>query len=381
MKSNRNQKNRVPETPLALMKAIYKQVLPNVHDSLEMWKHKAQSIPNVELKEQALASITSKQFHCEGGSIYALLSQQKKQQSVLKFIVAYQTISDYLDNLCDRSVSLDGKNFRQLHESMVDAVSCTLSETDYYAYQDDKNDGEYLLALVKTCHEAIQELPSYHLYKEKIMKLCQWYCDLQVYKHIDWNRREQALLNWWKEHESAFPQLEWYEFAAATGSTLCIFYYVALASHESTEELNHNHLQLSSNDNRGPKQNENDAVFDAYFPYVQGLHILLDYLIDQDEDRKEGDLNFCFYYESEEYKLKRLEWMVNEARQKVSDLPHARFHQMIVEGLLGMYLADEKVKNQKDVLTISRQLLKRRKLSTWFFFLNAWVIHRKGKKV
>lgn len=32
----------------------------------------------------------------------------------------------------------------------------------------------------------------------------------------------------------------------------------------------------------------------GYFPYIQGLHILLDYLIDQEEDKAGGDLNFCF---------------------------------------------------------------------------------------
>jgi len=33
-------------------------------------------------------------------------------------------------------------------------------------------------------------------------------------------------------------------------------------------------------------------VKNSYFPWVQGLHILLDYLIDQEEDRINGDLNF-----------------------------------------------------------------------------------------
>ncbi|GGK11944.1 tetraprenyl-beta-curcumene synthase [Caldalkalibacillus thermarum] len=353
----------VPEHPISLMRDIYKKILPEVHLQLDIWKRKAERIPDAELRHQALASMTSKQFHCEGGGVYALVARPDWLPSVVRFIVAYQTISDYLDNLCDRSVSLDEANFRQLHQSMIDAVTGTFSIDNYYQLQANQEDGGYLRALVQTCHDTLALLPNYDLYKDNIRTLCELYCDLQVYKHIALDKREQALHTWWEKHRERFPELEWYEFAAATGSTLGIFYYVALASYEEgTEDLN-------------------DTVFDVYFPYIQGLHILLDYLIDQKEDREEGDLNFCFYYPSEEEKLQRIEWITRQARKKASQLPNAPFHRMIVEGLLGMYLSSPKVKEQDDVLQISKRLLKRRKLSTWFFFLNAWYIHRKGRKI
>lgn len=61
---------------------------------------------NDELHNQAIASIEHKTFHCEGGGILALLANEHREDCI-RFIVAYQTISDYLDNLCDRSTSLD----------------------------------------------------------------------------------------------------------------------------------------------------------------------------------------------------------------------------------------------------------------------------------
>jgi tetraprenyl-beta-curcumene synthase len=353
----------VPEQAFSLMREIYRKILPHVHMLLDSWKQKAIRIPDDELRQQAIASMTTKQFHCEGGGVYGLLAKPDQLLPVLQFIVAYQTISDYLDNLCDRSVSMDEANFRQLHQSMIDAVSGTVSTNNYYRLQKHQDDGGYLLSLVKTCHEALVQLPNYKLYQDHIRLLCQMYCDLQVYKHIALDRREAALFQWWEKHQKSFPQLKWYEFAAATGSTLGIFYYVALASYgQGTLELS-------------------QAVFEAYFPYIQGLHILLDYLIDQEEDRKGGDLNFCFYYPSEEEKLKRIEWISQEARHKAGQLPNAPFHRMMVEGLLGLYLSSQKVREQQDVLKISRRLLSRRKPSTWFFFINAWYIHRKGRKI
>ena len=95
----------IPNDPFSLMTKVYRTVFPVVHKELAAWKERAEAIPNRELRTQALSSIEHKTFHCEGGSILSLLALDKKEDAI-RFIVAYQTISDYLDNLCDRSVSL-----------------------------------------------------------------------------------------------------------------------------------------------------------------------------------------------------------------------------------------------------------------------------------
>ena len=92
----------IPSMPLTLMYRVYTQVLPQVHRELSYWKSRASEIPNPELRNQALASIEHKTFHCEGGAILSLTAKGNYKQAI-RFIVAYQTISDYLDNLCDRS--------------------------------------------------------------------------------------------------------------------------------------------------------------------------------------------------------------------------------------------------------------------------------------
>ena len=108
--------------PIKLMSKVYRHIIPAVHQELGYWRHRAESIPNEELRTQALASIEHKTFHCEGGAILALCAKDDYKKAV-KFIVAYQTISDYLDNLCDRSTSLDPMDFAALHESMQDALT------------------------------------------------------------------------------------------------------------------------------------------------------------------------------------------------------------------------------------------------------------------
>ncbi|WP_156112710.1 DUF2600 family protein, partial [Halobacillus sp. BBL2006] len=100
------------------MYKVYRRIFPAVHQELNYWIERAQAIPNDELRTQALSSIEDKTFHCEGGSIYAVLAGDNWKDAI-RFIVAYQTISDYLDNLCDRSTSMDPTDFRMLHQSMT----------------------------------------------------------------------------------------------------------------------------------------------------------------------------------------------------------------------------------------------------------------------
>jgi tetraprenyl-beta-curcumene synthase len=120
---------QVPSGCGILMLRLYRDVLPRVHNYLELWKKEAEQIPDIELRQQAVLSIKSKTFHCEGGSIYGLLAKENIKPTV-RFIVACQTISDYLDNLCDRSTSIDPEDFRSLHQACLDALKPNAKYSD-----------------------------------------------------------------------------------------------------------------------------------------------------------------------------------------------------------------------------------------------------------
>jgi tetraprenyl-beta-curcumene synthase len=104
---------------------------------------------------------------------------------------------------------------------------------------------------------------------------------------------------------------------------------------------------------------------------LQGLHILLDYFIDQEEDRLGGDLNFCSYYESREETLERLKHFVQETDRYLQDLPHSKFHRLISKGLLGIYLSDQKVSEQKEMQQMARRIVKYGGAASYFFYVNA----------
>lgn len=350
-----NRADLVPGTPIRLMYRVYKYILPEVRAELGRLRVIAERIPDPELRTQALASMDSKQFHCEGGGVYAAANLGARHL-LIPLIVALQTISDYLDNLCDRSTSLDEDDFRLLHQSMLDAVDPDARLRDYYALRAERDDGGYLHELVATCQKCVGALASYEKVRARVVELVGLYRDLQVYKHIVRERREPQLMGWWKQHRSRFPDLQWNEFAAATGSTLGMFMlFVAASDGEMTEEAA-------------------DAIYRAYFPHVCGLHIMLDYLIDQEEDRSGGDLNFCNYYPDQSTLVERIEVIVHWARRDVGQLPHSGFHRMIIEGLLALYLSDPKVREQPDVRRISRKLMRGSPLTRLFFWGNSvWI--------
>ncbi|MDC3418269.1 tetraprenyl-beta-curcumene synthase family protein [Aquibacillus sp. 3ASR75-54] len=342
------------------MRFVYQHVFPEVDKEINYWKQRATQIPDKDLREQALASISSKKFHCQGGAVYSILAKSN-WQTALRFIVAYQTISDYLDNLCDRSTSLDPEDFRMLHYSMEDALSPNNPTRNYYCYRDEQEDGDYLKDLVLTCQSTLSAITYYPQIKDYLLKLEQLYSDLQVHKHVKEDEREKRLETWFNTYKQGFPNLTWYEFSACSGSTLGIFCIVSYALEQDVEKT------------------FVDEIFKSYFPYMQGLHILLDYYIDQKEDIEEGDLNFCTYYKNKDHMKKRLLYFMEQTKLHVKNLPNKQFHEMVHSGLVGLYLADNKVKEITGNKEVTRALLKKGGLRSFFFHLNVKLYNRLKK--
>lgn len=350
----------VPSYAWTLMPIVYRDVLPNVHRELKKWKEKAMEIPDEELRKQALNSIQTKTFHCEGGAILSLLARHKRNEAI-RFIVAYQTISDYLDNLCDRSTSLDPNDFHSLHQAMSHALTPGKEPIRFYQFRKEQDDGGYLNALIETCQNVLAMVSNQEQIARYTHKLASYYCDLQVHKHVKVEERVPRLVKWFETYRGNLPEMSWFEFSACAGSTLGIFCLVSYALHGECDD------KLLSD------------VADSYFPWVQGLHILLDYFIDQEEDREGGDLNFCFYYENEEELAQRFAHFVKQAEKSVARLPDAKFHHMINNGMLGIYLADRKVREQKDVYKLAKRIVRLGGRTSLFFYINGWIYRRLRK--
>ncbi|TMW70198.1 tetraprenyl-beta-curcumene synthase family protein [Alteribacter natronophilus] len=340
---------------------VYKKVVPQVHSILGYWRDKAEKIEDDELRTYALESIDENTFHSEGGGVFALLTDKEKQRDVLWFIVTYQIICDYLDSLCDQSESLDPADFRSLHEALRQALAPGTLEDVYYENRTQKEDGGFLQSLVEVCQEKVQTFESFPAAREAMEELSLHYRNLQVYKHVKKEDREPLLIDWYEKNRYDIPDvrdMRWYEFSAGTGSTLGVY---TLAAYSSMNGLS---------------EEEAHRIKSCYFPYAQGLHILLDYFIDQEEDLADDELNFCTYYKNEDDMVERMRGFKSEADRRLSQMPDPGFHTMINKGIIAIYLADEKVQTDPEMKRIARRMIRFGGLSTLFFYLNSWVFRK-----
>lgn len=323
---------------VACLYRLFRDVLPRAAVELARWERRAAAIPNPELRRQALASLRAKRFHAEGGSVFAAAGPAHGGR-LTGFIVAFQTASDYLDNLCDRSVSRDGDDFRQLHRALEDAVDPAAPPADYYALHPNREDGGYLRELVEACRRHAGALPGFAAVQGEVRRLIALYVDLQVFKHVAPGEREALLRRWYARERPADEDLHWWEFGAAAGSTLAVF---ALLAEAAAGE---------------PAPGAAARLRRAYFPWVCGLHILLDYWIDQAEDAEGRDLNFIRHYAGPGEVRRRLRLFHRRARGRVARLPQPALHTLVVDGLLGLYLSDDKVAAQ-GLDGVARELLR-----------------------
>lgn len=304
-----------------LVYPLIKDIFPQVKKELQAWNKKAERIGNNELRGQAVNSIQAKSFHCMGGAVFALYPTALPEKTI-RFIIAYQTISDYLDNLVDSMEFRDEKAFAHLHLALEDALDPAAELKNYYLYYPYQEE-RYLPELVKACQENMAALPQLEMVKGKMLYLAQLYGCLQTYKHLEAGERETKLLAWITPYLSRYKVGAW-ELAAAAGSTLGVFMLFAAAGSPA----------LSAG--------EIDNIADAYFPWVGCLHILLDYLIDLEEDRQTGQFNFIEYYGRTDRACRRLHRILAETEEAVKSLSYPGFHRTVIQGLLAMYLSDAK---------------------------------------
>lgn len=313
-----------------LLLEIHRCCRPLARREVERWQQEAEAIPEPELRRQALASIRYKAFHCEGGTAYAAGSGPRRAERA-RAICTLQILVDYLDNLSDRRGIQTAATLARLHRAVADALTPDGPPPGgYYQPSLADPDGGYLQALVRECRMNLALLPGYQgALPQTVRRLGGLYATLQVLKHLEYAERERRLVNWLAPICRRYPQLRWWEIAAACGSTLGIFALLREAA-------------------RAPVAPATVQAIDrAYFPWLGALHILLDYYVDQDEDRQNGDLNFASYYSGPDQALSRLAWLASQTRQQVRSLGGDGFHGLILSGLPGLYLSDPKVRERR----------------------------------
>ncbi len=304
-------------------------VIPLASRELAAIRVRAERIPDPALRREALASIDGKAYHVQGGAILATFLPGASARRYVAIVAALETIYDYLDNLCDRLPGVSQRAYASLHDALIDALDDRRTPAAYYRDGPPGDDGGYLRGLVEDVRDGLRALPHYSDVRERLVDVARFYAELQVVKHGPPGAREHACDAWYARYRERFPGLSWWEFAAACGSSLPVFALIELASRARLDER------------------EVDATLAAYFPGVSALHILLDYFIDQAEDREHGELNFVACYPSTTAAVDRLRRLLEVALARVRGLAGATRHRFLVQAMCVFYLTHPKVFEQR----------------------------------
>ncbi len=310
-------------TPVDILRFL-QRIVPRAAAALAAIRHEAASIPDPLLQHEALASVDGKSYHVAGACILATYLPGEQAERYIRIVAPLETIYDYLDNLCDRHPHVDPQAYPVLHRAIADALDPGAGASDYYARGPIGDDGGYLQRLVARTQDALRSAPRLDELAPHFARAAALYADMQTFKHYAPGAREQACVSWFEAHRREAADLDWHEFACAAGSQFHV--YGPLFAAFTGEPI--------------------AATYDAYFPYVCALHVLLDSFIDQAEDRASGELNFTSVYGGSTALRERFAFMTQRARERLGLLPRPRHHRFVLDVMTLFYLSHPKIASQ-----------------------------------
>jgi tetraprenyl-beta-curcumene synthase len=283
-------------------------------------------IPDPQLRAQALASVDGKAYHVAGACILANFLTGEAAKQYVAVVAPLESIYDYLDNLCDRHPAVTVDAYPVLHRAIADALDPQATPRDYYANGPAGDDGGYLKALVERTQIALRDVPHLDALAPHFAHAATLYGEMQTHKHYPPGERERRCVEWYELHRARYRDIDWHEFACAAGSQFHVYgpLYEAFAG----------------------RRNAISPAYDAYFPYVSALHVLLDAFIDQAEDREHGELNFTQVYGGAAALRTRARILFDAAKSRVRELPGERAHRFVIDVMTLFYLSHPKIAAQ-----------------------------------
>lgn len=292
----------------SLVKHLTKKELKNLSGH-------ASTIPDKKTSELAKWSLKTKAFHSWGAAIFSVPLPNKRKEKAIEGLVAFETIADFLDTLSDRTKKLKEEDYANMHNIMINTLN--LKETRNFSPF--HHTERYFQVLVQKSQDFISKLPSYNVVKPHLATAVKNYATMQTLTHLPLGEREKRCQLWFSQHTQWEPAITWWEFTAAGGSTLTMFSLLHAAHRPNLKE------ELAS------------EVFHAYFPWINGINILLDSFIDQDEDALSGDMNFMNFYQNHDDHVEGILKFIKTAQKKVQKLPHPDFHHFIIKEMVNLY--------------------------------------------
>jgi tetraprenyl-beta-curcumene synthase len=296
-----------------------------VRRELSRWERHAQAIPDPVLRGQALHKLTVERLNPEAAAFFAVLAPRRERPRVVRLIVAYQLLYDYLDAVNELPGCTDLRNGLRLHRALIDAVLPDQPLCDYYLHNPRHRDGGYAFVLADTCRRILRSLASAARIAPLLAHAAERCGQAQSHNHATASEGERGLLEWCREQAPDSDYL-WWELAAGGISCLAIHALFALAA--------------------DPQGTIDDATLldAAYFPPICAISALLDSLADHYSDAGTTNHSFIARYRDSTHAAERLVAITTDGGERVSRLSHHRRHAIILSGIVVFYLSSSSVR-------------------------------------
>lgn len=309
--------------------------LREVSRELRTWRALAELIPDHSIRADALRALADKRGHADGAALFSVLPDHRSY-ALLRLLVAYETILDFLDDVSERHAT--EANGRELHLALVDAVDPSRPIADYYRYHPWRDDGGYLLALVELCRRSCSSLPSYGKVRSLLVEEA-WRAQVLALNHLpDPSMRDAALRRWAAEEFPDTDELAWFELSAASSASLVVHSLLALAAARDVTDS-----QIAE-------------IYTVYWPWTSLATAMLDSYVDQAEDLESGDHSYIAHYPDPELAIQRVGCSIARATRSAFRLRDGHRHVVIVTSMVAMYLSKDSAR-APDMWPATRRLL------------------------
>lgn len=295
-------------------------IFPVARAELAHWRRRAAAIPDETLRRHALETLADEHLNAEGAAVFAVLAPRRHRALVVRLLVRYQLMYDYLDTLTEQPVSAPLHASRYLHRALTAALG-EPAPSSYYAHYPHADDGGYLPELVGACSVAFEALPAAGSVAPTALRAARRCADGQSHNHAAMLTRESTLARWASCATPAGSGLRWWETAAAAGSSLAI------------------HALLASAADPALRATEAERIERAYWPWINGLNTLLESMVDAPHDSATANHSYVGHYATPHLMADRLDEIAARATGAARHLPHARQHAAILAGMAAFYLA------------------------------------------
>ncbi len=315
-------------TAWALVRAVCRELtwgLRGCAREVTRWRALAVLVPDDALRCDALEVIEHKRGNLDGAVLFTTIAQ-RRSHDLLRVLVAFELLADFLDCASERGAFVGILNGLQLHRALIEALDPRLPLSNYYSYHPWSDDGGFLEALVQACREACLRLPSFDVVRPFIAHAAELAQVLPLNHEEDPVLRDGLLRAWARAHFADDQGLAWFELAGAASAWLTVLALLALAAEETCDAA------------------DAHATYHAYLPWISLAGTLLDSYGDQDVDSSDGAHRYVGHYDSPDAAAHRIGDVICRSLAETSSLRHGARHRVLVCAMAAMYLSKNSVR-------------------------------------